>query len=174
MNFSFRAGPTPRPANRLRLVFETLEARENPTALTDPAALLVPAPVAIVAPLVPVANKAPVISDFRAVVGPNGQVTFSGRVTDDQAVAGDLVMISGEGVLLSAIVAADGTFSASTIVYGTSDVTVTARVTDLLGATSDPAQTTFTPSAGSSGTAIIPLLPMLPPAPPPPLLPIVP
>jgi hypothetical protein len=92
------------------------------------------------------ANQAPVISDFKAVVGPNGQVTFSGKVTDDQAVAGYVVHIIGQGVDVTAVVQNDGTFNGSTTVAGTSDITVSAIVTDQFGATSAPAYTTFTPN----------------------------
>jgi hypothetical protein len=92
------------------------------------------------------ANQAPVISDFKSVVGPHGQVTFSGNVTDDQAVAGYVVHIMGQGVDVAAVVQNDGAFSITTTVTGTSDITVSAIVTDLFGETSAPAYTTFTPT----------------------------
>jgi hypothetical protein len=90
-------------------------------------------------------NKAPTITDFKAIVGPNGQVTFVGKVTDDQPVGGDLVRITGPGVDLSAIVRNDGTFQVTTTVFAAGQITVAARATDALGATSDPVYTTFGP-----------------------------
>src|SRR5262249_25208650 len=91
-------------------------------------------------------NAAPVISNFRAIVGPNGQVTFVGNVSDDQPVAGYVVHITGPGVDLSATVGGDGTLSVTTVVSGTSDITVRATTTDPFGAQSAPAYATFTPS----------------------------
>jgi hypothetical protein len=91
-------------------------------------------------------NAAPVISDFRAIVGPNGQVTFTGRVSDDTPVAGYVVRITGPGVDLSAIVQRDGSFSVTTVVTGSTDITVTAQTTDSGGLKSDPVYTTFLPS----------------------------
>jgi hypothetical protein len=73
-------------------------------------------------------------------------VTFSGNVTDDQAVAGYVVHIIGQGVDVSAVVLNDGTFNVTTTVTGTSDITVSATVTDQFGATSEPVYTTFTPT----------------------------
>jgi hypothetical protein len=73
-------------------------------------------------------------------------VTFTGTVTDDQPVAGLVVVISGGGVTATAIVGDDGTFRVTTTAGGVVPITVTATVTDTLGATSDPAQTTFTPT----------------------------
>jgi hypothetical protein len=72
-------------------------------------------------------------------------VTFSGQVSDDQSVGGDVVRITGPGVDVTAIVRDDGTFQVTTTVVGTGAVTVAAQVTDPWGATSDPAYTTFTP-----------------------------
>src|SRR5207248_2612051 len=80
------------------------------------------------------ANAPPVVSNFRAVVGPNGQVTFTGTVSDDTAVAGYVVRITGPGVDSFAIVGTDGTFRVTTVVTGTTDVTVTATTTDAAGA----------------------------------------
>ena len=91
-------------------------------------------------------NAAPVISDFRAVTGPNGTVTFTGRVTDDTPVAGYVVRITGPGVDATAIVEKDGTFRVTTTVAGFTDVTVSATVTDSGGLKSDPVYTTFTPT----------------------------
>lgn len=154
MPLPFRRGPSRRPTSRPRLWAELLEGREAPSTLTDPGAPPPPgpAPAANQAPAAAAANqdanKPPVISDFRAVVGPDGQVTFTGRVTDDQPVAGTMVTIGGGGgVAVWAIVQSDGTFKVTTTVTSPSDVTVTARATDSAGATSDPVQTTFTPSA---------------------------
>jgi hypothetical protein len=127
---------------RIRLCVESLDAREAPSTLFVNAA-----PRGGVADRAPAANQPPVISNFKAVVGPNGQVTFSGTVTDDTPVAGYVVHITGGGVDASAIVQADGTFQLTTTVTGQTDVTVTAQVTDANGATSTPAYTTFTPSA---------------------------
>jgi hypothetical protein len=73
-------------------------------------------------------------------------VTFSGSVTDDQPVAGLVVTISGGGVTAVAVVQQDGTFRVTTTAPGTSPITVTATTTDAFGATSAPAQTTFTPT----------------------------
>jgi hypothetical protein len=92
------------------------------------------------------ANAAPVISGFRAIVGPNGQVTFTGKVTDDTAVAGYVVRITGPGVDVTAIVEADGTFRVTTTAAGVSDITVSATTTDSGGLKSSPAYTTFTPT----------------------------
>jgi hypothetical protein len=87
-----------------------------------------------------------VISGFSAIVGPNGRVTFVGTVSDDQPVAGLVVTISGGGVTATAIVQDDGSFRVTTTVVSSGPITVTATTTDALGATSDPAQTAFTPT----------------------------
>lgn len=126
---------------RTRLSIEPLDARDLPSTMTVSAE---PPPAG--APAQP-ANQAPVITGFRAIVGPSGQVTFVGTVTDDQAVAGYVVRITGNGVDASGIVQADGTFRITTTVTGTTDVTVMAQVTDGYGAKSSPVYTTFTPSA---------------------------
>jgi hypothetical protein len=73
-------------------------------------------------------------------------VTFTGTVTDDQPVEGLVVTISGGGITTTATVLADGTFRVTTTASGTLPITVTATTTDALGATSNPAQTTFTPT----------------------------
>jgi hypothetical protein len=128
---------------RTRLAVHLLEGREVPGGLGD-----VPIYADPIGGLVPgqgAANKAPVISDFRAVVGPNGRVTFSGRVTDDTAVAGYIVRISGPGVETYAIVGQDGTFSTTTRLVAIGSVSVSATTTDSSGAKSDPVYTTFTP-----------------------------
>lgn len=130
-------------ARRFRLALEPLDNRELPSALFVQAA---PAR-GVVAGQNNQLNQPPRITDFKAVVGPNGQVTLSGVVTDDTPVAGYVVQISGDGVNLSATVQANGTFQVTAVVTGTSDVTVMAQVTDSQGATSDPAYTTFMPSA---------------------------
>jgi hypothetical protein len=128
---------------------QELEARDTPSGVAD--LMTQPdgdAPVAGDARRLP-GNAAPVISDFRAIVGPNGQVTFTGTVTDDQAVAGYVVRITGNGIDTSAIVQRDGSFSVTTFATGPGDITVSATTTDALGATSDPARTMFTPSSRS-------------------------
>lgn len=130
---------------RTFLSLEALDGRDVPSVLFAKAA---PPPRGTqAAPDAAAPNQPPVISNFKAVVGPNGQVTFSGVVSDDQAVAGYVVRITGDGVDLSATVRADGTFQVTGVVTGSTDVTVVAQVTDSQGATSDPAYTTFTPSA---------------------------
>ena len=90
-------------------------------------------------------TSAPVITNFKAVVGPNGQVTFTGRVSDDTAVAGYVVRITGPGVDTSAIVERDGTFRVTTTVAGFTAITVSATTTDSGGLGSSPVYTTFTP-----------------------------
>jgi hypothetical protein len=125
---------------RIRLSLEPLNDRELPSALFVHAAPLIGGQVVQ-------NNQPPKITDFKAVVGPSGQVTLSGTVTDDQPVAGYVVQISGDGVSLAATVQADGTFQVTAVITGSSDVTVMAQVTDSQGATSDPVYTTFTPSA---------------------------
>jgi hypothetical protein len=122
------------------LVLESFESRETPGGLIGP---IGPGPDRQAV----VVNQAPSIVDFRAIVGPNGQVTFVGSVTDDQAVAGYVVSITGDGVNVSAVVQSDGTFSVTTQVHANHDITVAATVTDSFGLTSAPAYTTFTPSA---------------------------
>src|SRR6478609_1836950 len=94
-----------------RLNVQTLEGRDAPSGVNDsPFVLQDDVPIAgDVRRLA--ANAAPVISDFRAIVGPNGRVTFTGTVTGDQAVAGYVVRITGNGVDTSAIVQSDGTFT---------------------------------------------------------------
>ena len=138
----FTAGRRPSP-RLIRLTIEPLGSRELPSTLSVTAA--------------PghighdgggrAGNVAPTISDFRAIVGPNGQVTFAGQVADDSPVEGYVVHITGEGVDVSGIVGSDGQFQVTTTVYGSTDITVMAQVTDRDGATSDPVYTTFTPSA---------------------------
>jgi len=128
---------------RTRLLLCALESRYAPGGFDPVPQLAGPGDgVAVKAAM----NVAPVISDFRAIVGPNGQVTFTGRVSDDTPVAGYVVRITGPGVDLSAIVLRDGTFSVTTVVNGSTDVTVAAHTTDSGGLKSDPAYTTFLPS----------------------------
>ncbi len=128
---------------RIRLTLEALDGRELPGTLVTG-----DGPQTSTQPAAAAQNQKPAISNFQAVVGPNGQVTFSGLVTDDSPVAGYVVHITGDnGINLSAVVQPDGTFQVTTFVSGSSDVTVQATVTDSQGATSDPAYTTFTPSA---------------------------
>ena len=131
---------------RTRLAVRLLEGRDAPSGLDSPAIgdLGVPALVGDVGGKAG-ANSAPVISDFRAVVGPNGQVTFTGRVSDDTAVAGYVVRITGPGVDASAIVERDGTFRVTTTVAGFTGITVSATTTDSGGLRSTPVYTTFTP-----------------------------
>ena len=136
---------------RLLLSVRLFEDRDAPGGidappLYDPAEPLSPALVGDVVGGKVGANVAPVISNFRATVGPNGQVTFSGRVTDDTAVAGYVVRITGPGVDTTAIVLADGTFRVTTTVAGYTDITVSATTTDSGGLKSSPAYTTFTPT----------------------------
>jgi hypothetical protein len=143
-------------ARRARLTLIALETREGPSSLTgsDGTDLLAQLPgvsptggaplPGVIAP--PVQNQPPTISGFRAIVGANGRVTFTGTVTDDQPVAGLVVTITGGGVTATAIVADDGTFRVTTTVVGTAPVTVTATTTDAFGATSNPVQTIFTPT----------------------------
>jgi hypothetical protein len=128
---------------RTRLSVTPLEARDTPSGLGD--APIVAGPVDRVAGQM-ATNAAPVISNFRAAVGPNGQVTFTGTVSDDTAVAGYVVRITGPGVDSFAIVGSDGTFRMTTVVTGTTDVTVSATTTDGSGARSDPAYTSFLPT----------------------------
>jgi hypothetical protein len=134
---------------RCHLAVEFLETREGPSSVTGVPGLDVvgqlPVPVPGEPGQVQGTNKAPTITDFKAVVGPNGQVTFTGKVSDDQPVGGDLVRITGPGVDLSAIVRDDGTFQVTTTVFAIGQITVAARATDALGATSDPVYTTFGP-----------------------------
>ena len=142
---------------RTRLWLQSLEGREVPSGLGDPDLVgggtdliageteMVPGGAPGPGAPNPAANAAPTISDFRATVGPNGQVTFTGRVSDDTPVSGYVVRITGPGVDASAIVLADGTFSVTTTVAGFTDVTVSAQTTDTSGARSDPVYTTFTP-----------------------------
>ena len=79
-------------------------------------------------------------------VGPNGQVIFTGTVSDDTPVAGYVVRITGPGVDTYAIVQRDGTFSTTTVVNASGSVTVSATTTDGAGAASAPVYTTFTPT----------------------------
>lgn len=135
---------------RTQLSVRYLERRDAPSGVEIPP-LLAPTEPALVGDVVGGrigigANAAPVISDFRAVVGPNGQVTFSGRVTDDTAVAGYVVRITGPGVDAAAIVEADGTFRVTTTAAGVSAITVSATTTDSGGLKSSPVYTTFTPT----------------------------
>ena len=139
----------PRTNLRRRLVVEYLESREGPSSVTGVPGLDVvgqlPGPIPGEPGQGPATNKAPTVTDFKAVVGPNGQVTFTGKVSDDQPVGGDLVRITGGGVDLAAIVRDDGTFQVTTTVFATGQIRVAARATDALGATSDPVYTTFGP-----------------------------
>ena len=145
-------------ARRAHLTLVVLESREGPSSLTGfggqdifgqvPGGLPGGPPGGGPIPGVEQAfqNKPPVISGFGAIVGPNGRVTFTGKVTDDQPVAGLVVVISGGGVTARAIVGEDGNFRVTTTASGIVPITVTATVTDTVGATSAPAQTTFTPT----------------------------
>lgn len=128
---------------RTRLLLCGLESRYAPGGFDPVPQLAGPGDGAAVKAAM---NAAPVISNFRAIVGPNGQVTFTGRVSDDTAVTGYVVRITGPGVDLSAIVLRDGTFSVTTVVNGSTDMTVAALTTDSGGLKSDPAYTTFLPS----------------------------
>jgi hypothetical protein len=68
------------------------------------------------------------------------------RKMSPRTVAGYVVRITGPGVDATAIVGSDGTFRVTTVVSGSTDVTVSATTTDGSGAKSDPAYTTFHPS----------------------------
>ena len=129
---------------RTQLAVRLLEGRDAPGGLEVPSVPTWTEP-AIVGDIAARLNTAPVISGFQAVVGPNGQVTFSGRVTDDTPVAGYVVRITGLGVDASAIVEKDGTFRVTTTVNGAFDITASATTTDSGGLKSSPAYTTFTP-----------------------------
>jgi hypothetical protein len=149
MAHASRVGASRRMTNpRPPLAVEQLESRETPGGLNLPHSPIVGGPPLSPIPVQPgpFNNQAPVISGFKAIVGPNGRVTFTGTVTDDQPVAGYVVRITGPGVDVAAIVRDDGTFQVTTTVMAPGDVTVAARVTDGFGATSDPAYTTFTPT----------------------------
>jgi hypothetical protein len=123
---------------RTQLAVRLLEDRDAPGGLDGPPLVGdVPGKVG--------ANVAPVISDFRASVGPNGQVTFTGRVSDDTPVGGYVVRITGPGVSATAIVEKDGTFRVTTTVAGYFDITASATTTDSGGLKSSPVDTTFTP-----------------------------
>ena len=128
---------------RTRLSVRPLEDRNAPSGVGDSEVVFGPADVGAARVAV---NSPPVISGFQAAVGPNGQVTFTGRVSDDTAVAGYVVRLTGPGVDVTAIVLADGTFRVTTVVYGFTDLTVKAQTTDSGGLKSDPVYTTFTPS----------------------------
>ena len=91
-------------------------------------------------------NAAPTFASFIAQTGPNGEVTFSGSVSDDQVVEGSTVIISGTGFQVSASVLADGTFSTTTTVTGEADILAHAQVTDVHGNASAEALTSFIPS----------------------------
>ena len=138
---------TPFKRDSIRLDLEELAAREAPgslfgdTDVKDGDRFAGPLMQEVVR-----VNQAPSISNFRAIVGPNGQVTFAGTVTDDQAVAGYIVRIVGAGVDTSAIVQNDGTFRVTIEVHAPRNITVAATVTDAFGANGAPAYTTFTPS----------------------------
>jgi hypothetical protein len=128
---------------RTRLSVHLLESRDAPTGLNAPALVFgVASGVAVKA----APNTPPVITGFRAIVGPNGQVIFTGTVSDDTPVAGYVVRITGPGVDTYAIVQRDGTFSTTTVVNAVGSVTVSATTTDGAGATSAPVYTTFTPT----------------------------
>ncbi len=125
---------------RTRLSVNRLEGRDAPGGVGD-------APIfgdGVAAKAAP--NAPPVISNFRAIVGPNGQVTFTGTVTDDTPVAGYVVRITGPGVDTYAIVGRDGTFSTTAVVNAVGSVTVSATTTDSGGARSEPVYTSFTPT----------------------------
>jgi hypothetical protein len=132
---------------RTRLSVVLLETRDTPSGFGDTLGdgPIVAGSIDGVA-VKQLANAAPVITDFRAVVGPNGQVTFTGTVSDDTPVAGYVVRITGPGVDSFAIVGSDGTFRVTAVVNGSADVNVSATTTDGSGARSDPAYTTFHPS----------------------------
>ncbi|HKB02228.1 MAG TPA: hypothetical protein VKD90_08415 [Gemmataceae bacterium] len=140
-------------ARRARLVLVALESREGPSTLTGLGGSDLfgqvpggPPPGGPTGGDLTAPNLKPIISGFRASVGPNGRVTFTGTVTDDQAVEGMVVRISGSGFSVSATVLADGTFRVTTTVIGSLPTTATAITTDALGATSDEVQTMFTPT----------------------------
>ena len=134
---------------RPQLAVRLLESRDAPSGLEVPGTGTPPeteVPIIFVGEVGARANKPPVISGFQAVVGPNGQVTFSGKVTDDTPVAGYVVRITGPGVDATAIVDKDGNFRVTTTVAGNVDITVSATTTDSGGLKSSPAYTTFTPT----------------------------
>ena len=134
---------------RTLLAVRLLESRDAPSGLEVPGAGAPPeaeGPALVVGEAGARANAPPVISGFRAVVGPNGQVTFSGTVSDDTPVAGYVVRITGPGVDATAIVDKDGTFRVTTTVAGNFAITATATTTDSGGLKSSPVFTTFTPT----------------------------
>jgi hypothetical protein len=135
---------------RTQLAVLLLESREAPSGLEVPGVVAPPegeGPALVVGEAGARANTPPVISVFRAIVGPNGQVTFTGRVSDDTPVAGYVVRITGPGVDVTAIVDKDGSFRVTTTVAGAADITVSATTTDSGGLKSSPVYTTFTPTS---------------------------
>jgi hypothetical protein len=149
MTHASRVGASRRTTSRwARLAIGVLESRAAPGGLSLPHPPIAGGPPlgAVPAQPGPLDNQAPVISNFKASVGPNGRVTFTGAVTDEQPVAGYVVRITGPGVDIAAIVRDDGSFQVTTAVMAAEDVTVVARVTDGFGATSEPAYATFTPT----------------------------
>lgn len=161
---------------RAHLALESCEPREAPSALSNllqalmqnitvvppsngsTAKVVVNVPAGSNNPTVPrlfrsfvVFNQAPQIVNFQAVVGSNGQVTFSGQVIDDQNTTGDTVTITGNGIDLTTTVDTNGNFSVTTTVNATGDIVVTATVTDVFGNTSAQAFTMFTPSPVGTG-----------------------
>jgi hypothetical protein len=84
-----------------------------------------------------------VITEFKASVGPNGAVTFSGKVIDDKPVAGLSVGIVVGLLGQPAIVDENGNFRTTMTGFTPGAYTATATVTDAQGAKSAPRQTTF-------------------------------
>jgi len=79
-------------------------------------------------------NAAPTIT-MTITHGPNGAVTFSGKVTDEVPAGLVVTLTGGPGVAGSAIVLADGSWSTTIILAEGATGTATATVTDWYGLT---------------------------------------
>lgn len=82
----------------------------------------------------PAGNVAPTIT-MTITHGPNGIVTFSGKVTDEMPAGLVVILTGGPGVSGSAIVLADGTWSTTLVLSEGATGTATATVTDWGGLT---------------------------------------
>jgi hypothetical protein len=135
--------------NRFVFRWEGLEGRDCPSTLVQPTSTTLTSATVVHEATHPVHNQKPVISGLTYQEKSNGQYTVSGKVTDDQSVAGLIVTFHGMGGVngQTAVVQPDGSFSMTFSVkgHGHHMGTIHAHTVDALGKGSNTASVYFNP-----------------------------